>query len=381
MPSLFNRVGTSFNKAGRGGGAAGNPDFVATWNVASDGDSITLPLRPAGTYSGTIDWGDSSSSSLSYANRTHTFATAGIYTITLSGTMVGFVFNNTGDKTKLLDVSNWGDLTLDYSRGFFGCSNFTISATDAPIVTSTSFEYFFYNCHSLGTPDLSGWDVSTATAFNHAFRANGLNPIIDGWIHSGVTNVAQMFNGNSAWNRSLDGQDFSGVTTAYEMMRSCTSFNSSVANLSFGTNCNLYGMMQSCTKFTGTGLDSWDTSNVAGFNRTFSGCTKMNGDISGFDTSNATDFRYMLNQCDAFRGAMDGWDINQGNLQAFMNGATGITTANYDALLIAWDAQGAMSYSGTVNFGGSKYTSGGAAETARTSLISKWGGITDGGAA
>jgi hypothetical protein len=47
--------------------------------------------------------------------------------------------------------------------------------------------------------------------------------------------------------------------------------------------------------------------------------------------------------------------------------------------LIAWDAQGAMSYSGTVNFGTSKYTSGGAAEAARTSLISKWGGITDGG--
>jgi hypothetical protein len=55
------------------------------------------------------------------------------------------------------------------------------------------------------------------------------------------------------------------------------------------------------------------------------------------------------------------------------------STANYDALLIAWDAQGAMSYSGTVNFGGSTYTLGGAAEAARTSLISKWGGIIDGG--
>ena len=57
------------------------------------------------------------------------------------------------------------------------------------------------------------------------------------------------------------------------------------------------------------------------------------------------------------------------------------TTANYDATLIAWDAQGTMAFSGTVNFGGSKYTAGGAAEAARTSLISKWGGITDGGPA
>jgi hypothetical protein len=50
-----------------------------------------------------------------------------------------------------------------------------------------------------------------------------------------------------------------------------------------------------------------------------------------------------------------------------------LSTANYDALLIDWDAQGAMAYSGTVNFGGSKYTSGGAAEAARTSLDNKVG--------
>ena len=108
----------------------------------------------------------------------------------------------------------------------------------------------------------------------------------------------------------------------------------------------------------------------------------MNADISGWNTSNGTDFDYTLHQCDAFRGALAGWDINQAtNLTNFMNAATGTTTANYDALLIAWDGQGAMSFSGTVNFGGCKYTSGGAAEAARTSLITKWGGITDGGAA
>jgi hypothetical protein len=76
------------------------------------------------------------------------------------------------------------------------------------------------------------------------------------------------------------------------------------------------------------------------------------------------------------------WDINQvSNFGNFMQSATGLSTVNYDALLIAWDAQGAMSYSGIVDFGTSQYTSGGAAEAARTSLISKWGGITDGGAA
>jgi surface protein len=191
-----------------------------------------------------------------------------------------------------------------------------------------------------------------------------------------------MFINNTAWKRSLDGQDFSGITNAFEFMRGCSGFNSSVANLSFGTNANLYGMLQSCTNFIGTGLDSWNTSNVQSFNRLLSNCSNMNADISGWNTSNGTDFDYTLHQADAFRGALADWDINQAtNLTNFMNAATGTTTANYDALLIAWDAQGAMSFSGTVNFGGCKYTPGGAAEAARTSLITKWGGITDGGAA
>jgi len=89
----------------------------------------------------------------------------------------------------------------------------------------------------------------------------------------------------------------------------------------------------------------------------------------------------MFFNCAAYDQDMSGWDINQvTSLTNFMSGGT-LSTANYDALLIAWDAQGAMSFSGTANFGGSRYTSGGAAEAARTSLISKWGGIIDGGAA
>jgi hypothetical protein len=86
-----------------------------------------------------------------------------------------------------------------------------------------------------------------------------------------------------------------------------------------------------------------------------------------------------LRSMSAFDQDISSWDINQvSSFSLFMFGTT-LSTTNYDALLIAWDAQGAMSYSGTVNFGGSTYTLGGAAEAARTSLISKWGGIIDGG--
>jgi len=88
----------------------------------------------------------------------------------------------------------------------------------------------------------------------------------------------------------------------------------------------------------------------------------------------------MLFDADGFSQNIGGWDVNQvSNFLSFLQSATGLSTANYDALLIAWDAQGAMSYSGTVDFGGSKYTAGGAAEAAHISLEAKWGTIIDGG--
>jgi hypothetical protein len=62
-----------------GGGV--NPNFVSTWDTTQAGsasDTVVLPLLSGGTYSGTIDWGDGNSDNLSYANRSHTYASGGI---------------------------------------------------------------------------------------------------------------------------------------------------------------------------------------------------------------------------------------------------------------------------------------------------------------
>jgi short subunit fatty acids transporter len=57
--------------------------------AGSASNTVVLPLLVAGTYSGTIDWGDgNSTSALSYANRTHVYATGGIKTITITGTIL-----------------------------------------------------------------------------------------------------------------------------------------------------------------------------------------------------------------------------------------------------------------------------------------------------
>ena len=342
MVSIGIGVGVSFiNKLG-----GTNPDFVSTWDTTQAGsasNTVVLPLINGGAsaYSGTIDWGDGSTSVLSYANRTHVYATTGIKTITISGQIEGWRFADTGDRLKILDVVNWGTLVIRSDQAFSGCANMTITATDAPTFNTTSVYRMFRTCNSLTNPDLSAWTFPTLPSTNSMFiNCPNLNTdSMSGWDMSGVTDIGDMFWGSGSTDRAFNGD-----------------------------------------------ITNWDVSNVTAFDFLFGGDypsanSSFNRDISGWNTSSALYMNRMFRYATWFDQDLSSWDINQvTNLLDFMTGVT-LSTANYDALLIGWDAQGAMAYSGTVNFGGSKYTSGGAAEAARTSLITKWGGITDGGPA
>ena len=336
---------------GGGGGAAPNPDFVSTWDTTQAGsasDTIVLPM----TAGNTVHWGDGNSDT----TNTHTYASSGAYTVTIEGAVTTFRFNNSGDRRKIVDISNWGGFDVSNSQIFRGCTNLDISATDYPIISTTNLSYTFLNCSSLTTPNFSNWDTSSVTNFTGCFQScSNFNSPLDGWVHSGVTALSTMMSGCATFNQDLDTWDVSGATSASTFMRYCTSFNGNTTGWVLKGNWTT--AFRNTNSFVGIGANTWDTSGV-------------------------TNMSYMFANNSPFDQNISSWDINQvSNFTGFVQSSTGLSTANYDALLIAWDAQGAMAFSGTVNFGGSQYTSGGAAETARTSLISKWGGITDGGAA
>ena len=372
----------------RGGGAAApvNLDFVSTWDTTKAGsasNTVVLPLINGGAsaYSGTIDWGDGSTSVLSYANRTHVYATTGIYTITISGQIEGWRQANTGDKLKLLDVVNWGTLVIRSDQAFFGCSNLAVSAVDAPTLSTTSLNSMFRSCSSLTTPNFTNWDVSSVTNMQAMFQSSAnFNGDIGSWNVSNVTNMSGIFSGASSFNQDISSWDVSSVTNMTTMFSGASSFNQDIGDWDVSSMTNMSRMFLSATSFN-QNIGSWDVSNVTDMNRMFLSATSFNQNISSWNVSSATAMDSMFQSATSFNQNIGSWDINQvTNFTNFMNGVT-LSTANYDALLIDWDAQGAMSFSGTAHFGSSKYTSGGAAEAARTSLISKWGGIIDGGPA
>lgn len=365
MPGIHNGIGTTFRSSAFGGGTPPvNLDFVSTWDTTLAGsasDTVVLPLLSGGTYSGSIDWGDGSKSVLSYANRTHTYASGGIYTITISGTIGGFQFNNGGDKAKITDISNWGTLDITTNAAFFGCSNLDVSATDAPIISTTDLIRTFRSCTSLTDPDLNSWDVSGVAIFGLLFfGASNANPKVELWDVSSGTSFTSMF-WFTQFNRDISNWNISSATgLALSGMFGYTPFNQPIQNWTLPPAVTSLGESNQGMFFQNSAFNqpigTWNTSSIIKMRQVFFSAAGFDQDISNWQVTQVTD------------------------LLGFMQNAT-LSTANYDALLIAWDAQGAMSYSGTVNFGGSKYTAGGAAEAARTSLISKWGGIIDGGAA
>ena len=212
-------------------------------------------------------------------------------------------------------------------------------------------------------------------------NATSFNQPLSSWDVSGVASMYAVFKSASSFNQDLSSWDVSNVTSWSEMFRGAAAFNGSTAGWQMHGSLNELSFALA-TDFTGIGLDTWDTSGITNLRKGFFGGPVFNPDISDWDVSNVTNMNQTFVSCPSFDQDLSGWDINQvTNFTSFMSGSTALSTANYDALLIAWDAQGAMSFSGTVKFGGSKYTAGGAAATARASLVTKWGAITDGGTA
>jgi len=138
---------------------------------------------------------------------------------------------------------------------------------------------------------------------------------------------------------------------------------------------------QSCFRtntFNGV-LNELDVSNVTNFQSCFFGASVFNQPLNSWNTSSATRMDGMFRNAVAFDQDISSWDITSvTNLNNFMAGAT-LSTVNYDALLVGWEAQ-APSTGVTVDFGSSKYSIGSSAEVARNELITTYSWtITDGG--
>jgi surface protein len=119
-------------------------------------------------------------------------------------------------------------------------------------------------------------------------------------------------------------------------------------------------------------IGSWNVSGATNMFDMFASATTFNQDLSSWDVSNVTDFDGMFSNATSFNQSLANWDISSATVLNNMLNNCGMSTANYDATLIGWEAQ-APPTGLTLGAQGLTYTLGGAAQAARTSLISTYG--------
>jgi surface protein len=307
--------------------------FTTKWTTTAPSESIELPYG-VGTYSGTIYWGDGSTSVNSSENRFHTYATAGTYTVIITGDCIGWYFGNAGGSTYITSVVNWGQLQLGTENAgynFAFCPNLDLSSVQGTLNLTgvTNFDNLFEGCTSL-------------TTINN----------INSWDTSAITSMANMFNGCTAFNQSLS-FNTSAVTSMGYMFSGCSVFNSALT-------------------FT-------STSAVTDMRSMFYGCTTFNQPLS-FNTSAVTNMNDMFKDAPAFNQNIGTWNVaNVSQFSGFMEGKTDATfsTTNLNAIYNGWSTQAVQS-SLTIDFGTAKYTAAATAGRLVLTGTALWT-ITDGG--
>ena len=209
-------------------------EFVTTWKTdnpgTSNSTSITIPTTGTG-YNYQVDWDNDGVFDQSgiTGNVTHDFGSAGTKTIRIKGSFPRIYFNNTGDKSKILSVEQWGtNAWTSMNRSFYGASNLVINAADTPNLTSvTDMQLMFQEAASLGggTGNWS-WNTSTVTNMAQLFQgAANFNKNIGSWNTSNVTTLASTFRNAIVFNQDISSWDTSSVTTMYYTFGNAASFN------------------------------------------------------------------------------------------------------------------------------------------------------------
>lgn len=317
-------------------------DFVIKTDNLSTGSStntqFALPLVSTGTYNFVVNWGDGTSDTITTWNQAQTiktYSSIGTYNIKITGTLVGWVFNNAGDRLKLLSINSWGNMRLGTTQGsyFYGCANLVLTGVSdiLDLTGTTILSGCFRNCNQ----------ISTIARINE-------------WNVSNVTNMFQMFSGASIFNSNISNWNTTNVTN-FGNLFAFTAFNQNIG--------------------------AWNVENGINFNSMFINASVFNQNISNWNTGKATNMREMFKGAIAFNQNIGAWNVsNVTNFVNFMNGKTPATfsTTNLDAIYNGWSSR-PVKPNLSITFGTAKYTAGSqAGKNILTGAPNNWT-ITDGG--
>jgi hypothetical protein len=289
--------------------------LIKTDNAGTSGDSsITLPVN-AVSANYRAYFSDGTMKDTTATSLTHKFPQKGVYRIGIvANTGNGFsnlVFNNGGDRLKMLDLQRFGKNRCDaLNRSFYGCSNMKLSARDTGVFATAGsaelcFAYtaidtlprmilsgisnmasFCSGCASLTYIDTI---YSPATSFNYAFdHCDNLRYFKGVYTNSGT--------------------DFTGMLRSDFLLDSCK-FNMNSATVMIQL-CNYDSVLK---KFDVTST----LHDVVYGGEAFEGCQKMTN-IGPRDWSHLRESAFMFRACTTFTEFNDSTPVLRDALEMFV---------------------------------------------------------------
>ena len=281
--------------------------FVTTWRTTATDKSITLPISGSDM---TVDWGDGNTITAS-GSVSHTYNTAGDYTIQVTGGLTGFHLNDADDASKLVSLDQWGDTRwTTMENAFYGADNMVYNATDSPDLGLVSdMSRMFADATSFnGT--LSGWDVSSVTVIYSMFEgATSFNQPLNSWNVSSTTDMSNMFKGASFFNQTLNSWDVSSVNSMTSMFTSASSFDQPLNSWNVSSVNSMNSMFHSASSFNQT-LNSWDVSFVDSMDRMFHSASSFNQTLNDWDVSSVTTMFRMFADASSFDQPLNSWNVS-----------------------------------------------------------------------
>jgi surface protein len=343
--------------------------FTVNTNNTSAGSSTStqfkLPLVSSGTLNAVVDWGDGTSNTITTWNQaevTHTYATAGVYDIKITGVLRGWQFNNGGDRLKILNITNWSGLIIDVGFGFRGCSNLTASAIDAPTITSTTLNSFFNGCTNFnsnignwsvsnvqifqdmflqatnfnnGNADsIKDWSINNATNLQGMFYQTSFNQPIGTWNVSNVTNMSIMFF-NSPFNQNINSWNTSNVTTMREMFYNNAVFNQNIGSWNTSAVTDMSSMFWGASTFNQP-IGSWNVSKVTNMSSMFKGSSSFNQDIGSWNVGLVINMSNMFQDSGLFNNGGSS-SINNWNTISVTNFSSTFYNSNFNQPIGNWN--------------------------------------------
>ena len=316
--------------------------FITTWKTDNPGTScsscITIPTEGGG-YNYDVDWdNDGVYDEIGVSgNVTHDYGSAGTYTVAIRGDFPRIHFDNVGDKSKLLEVNQWGDIAWStMERSFYGCDNFTLNALDTPDLTLVTNMNLIFGRASILNQDISNWDVSNVTDMSSAFILTPLfNQDLSSWDVSNVINMGDMFAGATNFNQDLSSWDVSNVTNMNLMFWEALNFNQDISSWDVSSVTSMNGMFAEASNFD-QDLSSWIVDNVIDMGAMFRLASNFNGDISGWNTNQVEVFSNMFNEATSFNQSLASWDLSSAiNMENMFNDSM-MECDNYSSTLVGW---------------------------------------------